>query len=346
MTFRKGSTRHKILEGLRELKMDAVLKFMKLYGESDPNNPTATQTVHEVIAGIPRNRLDEALVVVERSAKKVDRAAIQNAAKLYIERTNKENITAEEYRDAVKESTAKILPPGKQGIANTVEAMGKMSREIILSGIDTVINGKGQNTYTNGRWNVTPEEIEKFLSAMREGKISSFENLAEYNVTTPTSDLVFRNAPEYLEDVEIDPAIKIPVPEKDFPEFIRIREAMLAEVYTLAGLTRDAGWLEEDTPGIPKEKFSRAIEFLYMIPEGHETQYWLPHGITASPDGVISFWWKHHRKTVTFALTNFGNDTWLLEYQGNFPQDNNDRFLTLRPGAIEYLVIELKKMYS
>lgn len=345
MTFRKGSARYKILEGLRELKMDSVLNFMKLYGSTDPH---VHQAVHEVVAGIPRNRLETALRIVENSVKKVGRAEIQEAARLYIEKTNKENLTVDENRDAVKESTAKILPPRERDdIASIVGAMGKMSKEIIPSEIDTVIRGKGENGFTS--YGLTPEEIEKFVSSVREGKIGFFGNPPRYGITTPTSDLVFRNPPEYLEDVEIDPKIKIPVPpEKDFPEFMRIREAMLAEVYTLAGLTRDNGWFEEDTPGIPKEKFSRAIEFLYMIPEGRDTQYWLPHGVTASPNGVITFWWKHHRKTVTFALTktNFGDDTWLLEYKGNFPQDNNDRFLTLQPGAIEYLIIALKKMYS
>lgn len=334
MTFRKGSTRYKILEGLRELKMDAVLKFMKLYGKSDPNNhPTATQAVHEAIAGIPRNRLVEALVVVERSAKKVDRAAIQNAAKLYIERVNHESLTANENRDAVKEATAKILPPDKRDIANTVEAMGKMSREIILSGIDTVIAGKGANTYTD--YNLTPEEIERFMSDLREGKIGFFGN-------TPVDDLVLKTR-RY--EFEQDAAIKVPAPEKDFYAYRGFREALLGEVYTLAGLTRDAGWFEEDTPGIPKEKFAKAIEFLYMLPEKEGNGY-LPHGVTASPDGTITFWWKHGKKTVTFSITTFANSSWQLIYRGSVPQDHDDRFLMLRPGAIEYLVIELKKMYS
>lgn len=35
MTFKKGSTRHKILEGLGELKMDSVLEFMKVYGSRE-----------------------------------------------------------------------------------------------------------------------------------------------------------------------------------------------------------------------------------------------------------------------------------------------------------------------
>ena len=330
MTFRNGSTRHKILEGLRELKMDSVLKFMKIYGLTDPNNPTATQTVHEVIAAIPRNRLAEALVFVERSAKKVDRAAIQNAAKLYIERVNHENLTADEYRDAIKESTAKLLPPNKRDVANVVEAMGKMSKEIILSGIDTLIDGKAKNAYE--KWDVTPEEIEKFMSAMREGvdpvtglkvsKMGFFGN-------PPNSDLVHRTPP----------------PRKDFYEYREFREALLGEVYALAGLTRDAGWFEEDTPGIPKEKFARAIDFVYMLPEleGHG---YLPHGVTASPEGVVTFWWKHFKKSVTFAITNYANFSWQLKYTGNIPQDTHDRFCMLTREGIEYLIIDLKKMYS
>jgi hypothetical protein len=134
-------------------------------------------------------------------------------------------------------------------------------------------------------------------------------------------------------------------PEKDFYEYRAHRDALLEEVYALAGLTRDAGWFENDTPGIPKEKFTRAIDFIFMLPELQGNGY-LPHGVTASPDGVVTFWWKHYKKKVTFSITNFGIDSWLLEYRGNFPQDNSSRFLTLLPGAIEYLVIELKKMYS
>ena len=340
MTFRKGSTRYKILEGLRELKMDAVLKFMKLYGESDPNNPTATQTVHEVIAGIPRNRLAEALVVVERSAKKVDRAAIQNAAKHYIDRINDESLDYDKNRHAILEATAKILPPDKRDIVNTVEAMGKMSKEIILSGIDTVIAGKDANTYTD--YNLTPEEIERFMSDLREGKIGSFGNPPNYGVFTPVDDLVLKTR-RY--EFEQDPAIKVPAPEKDFYEYRGFREALLGEVYTLAGLTRDAGWFEEDTPGIPKEKFAKAIEFLYMLPEKEGNGY-LPHGVTASPDGTITFWWKHGKKTVTFSITTFANSSWQLIYRGSVPQDHDDRFLMLQPGAIEYLIIALKKMYS
>lgn len=338
MTFRKGSTRYKILEGLRELKMDAVLKFMKLYGESDPNNTTATQTVHEVIAGIPRNRLSEALAVVERSAKKVDRAAIQAAAKHYIDRINDETVDYDKNRHATLEATDKILPPEKRDIVNIVEAMGKMSHEIILSGIDTVIAGKGENTYT--KWDVSdvsPEEIERFMSSVREGKIGFFGN-------TPVDDLVLKTR-RY--EFEQDAAIKVPAPEKDFYAYRGFREALLGEVYTLAGLTRDAGWFEEDTPGIPKEKFAKAIEFLYMLPEKEGNGY-LPHGVTASPDGTITFWWKHGKKTVTFSITTFANSSWQLIYRGSVPQDHDDRFLflMLQPGAIEYLIIALKKMYS
>jgi DNA primase catalytic core len=212
---------------------------------------------------------------------------------------------------------------------------------IAVSG--TVINAKKANTYA--KWNVTPEEIEKFMSAMREGldpvtgvkvsKIGFLGNPLNYGVVTPNiSDLVLRS----------DGTSPIP-PEKDFHEYRGYREALLEEVYALAAATRDDGWFEDDTPGIPKEKFAKAIEFLYMLPESEGHGY-LPQGVTASPDGVVTFWWKHHKKKVTFAITNFGIDSWLLEYQGNFPQDNSNRFLTLRPGAIEYLVIELKKMYS
>lgn len=340
MTFRKGSTRYKILEGLRELKMDAVLKFMKLYGKSDPNNhPTATQAVHEVIAGIPRNRLAEALVVVERSAKKVDRAAIQNAAKHYIDKINDESLDYDKNRHAILEATAKILPPDKRDIVNTVEAMGKMSREIILSGIDTVIAGKAKNAYA--KWDVTPEEIEGFMSAMREGvdpltglkvsKVGFFGN-------PPNSDLVYR---EYNRE----PVVTTVAPEKDFYEYRGYRQALLEEVYALAGLTRDTGWFEEDTPGIPKEKFAKAIEFVYMLPEKEGNGY-LPHGIKASPDGTVTFWWKHGKKTVTFSITTFANSSWQLIYRGSVRQDHDDRFLMLQPGAIEYLIIALKKMYS
>lgn len=320
--------------------MDAVLKFMKLYGESDPNNPTATQTVHEVIAGIPRNRLVEALVVVERSAKKVDRAAIQNAAKHYIDKINDESLDYDKNRHAILEATAKILPPDKRDIVNIVEAMGKMSREIILSGIDTVIAGKGANTYTD--YNLTPEEIERFMSDLREGKIGSFGNPPNYGVFTPVDDLVLKTRRYELDQ---EAAIKVPAPEKDFYEYRGFREALLGEVYALAGLTRDAGWFEEDTPGIPKEKFAKAIEFVYMLPEKEGNGY-LPHGIKASPDGTVTFWWKHGKKTVTFSITTFANSSWQLIYRVSVPQDHNDRFLMLSPGAIEYLIIALKKMYS
>jgi len=340
MTFAKGSTRYKILEGLRELRMDSVYKFAKIYGKSDPNNSAATQTIHEIIAGIPRNRLAEALTVVERSAKKIDRAAIQNAARLYIEKTNRGNLGVDDNRKAIREATATILPvTARNDIGAVAEAMGKMSKEIILSGIDTVIKGKEYSTY--GKWDVSPKEIEKFMSAVRGGldpvtgekvsKIGFFGNPANYGVVTRVSDLVLRSD-------------GIP-PEKDFHEYRGYREALLAEVNMLAGLTRDAGWFEEDTPGIPKEKFEKAIEFLYMLPE-FEGHGYLPQGVTASPDGVVTFWWKHYKKKVTLSITNFSGSAWLLEYRGNLPQDNSDRFLTLRPGMIEYLVIELKKMYS
>lgn len=327
MTFRRGSTRQKILDGLRELKHDSVMKFLKIYGSQDPS---ISQTVHEVIAAIPREKLAYALRVVENAVKRQvgNWSAIHEAAKLYIDKTNKENLTADENREAVKESTAKILPvAARNDISSVVGAMGKMSQEIILSGIDTVINAKKLSAF-----NVTPEEIEKFISGMKAGvdpvtgvsvsKIGFFGN-------PPNSDLVNRTY----------------VPEKDFHEYRGYRDALLEEVNMLAGLTRDAGWFEEDTPGIPKEKFARAIDFIFMLPE-FEGHGYLPHGVTASPKGVITFWWKHYKKKVTFSIMNFGNDTWILEYQGNFPQDKSDRFLTLRPGAIEYLVIELKKMYS
>ncbi len=343
MTFKKGSTRQKILDGLRELKHESVVKFLKIYGSQDP---TISQTVHEVIAAIPREKLANALRQVENTVKRQveSRAAIQEAAKIYIEKTNKENLSGPENREAIKEATAKILPvTARNDIPSVVDAMGKMSQEIILSGIDTVINGK--TAYTHARWNVTPEEIEKFMSAMREGldpvtgvkvsKIGFLGNPLNYGVVTPNiSDLVLRS----------DWTSPIP-PEKDFYEYRAHRDALLEEVYALAGLTRDAGWFENDTPGIPKEKFTRAIDFIFMLPELQGNGY-LPHGVTASPDGVVTFWWKHYKKKVTFSITNFGIDSWLLEYRGNFPQDNSSRFLTLLPGAIEYLVIELKKMYS
>lgn len=339
MTFKKGSTRHKILEGLRELKHDSVMKFLKIYGSQDL---AISQTVHEVIAAIPREKLANALRVVENSVKRQteNRAAIQEAAKLYIEKTNKENLSGLENREAIREATARILPvTARNDISSIAEAMGKMSKEIILSGIDTVIKGKEYSTY--GKWDVSPKEIEKFMSAVRGGldpvtgekvsKIGFFGNPANYGVVTRVSDLVLRSD-------------GIP-PEKDFHEYRGYREALLAEVNMLAGLTRDAGWFEEDTPGIPKEKFEKAIEFLYMLPE-FEGHGYLPQGVTASPDGVVTFWWKHYKKKVTLSITNFSGSAWLLEYRGNLPQDNSDRFLTLRPGMIEYLVIELKKMYS
>jgi len=339
MTFRKGSTRHKILEGLRELNGNSILKFMKIFGSQDPH---VHQTVHEVIAAIPRNRLAEALVVVERRVKKIDRTAIQNAAKLYIERVNHEGLAHEENRDAIKESTVTLLPTNKRDIVNIVEAMGKMSHEIILSGIDTLIAGKGGNTHE--KWDVTPEEIEKFMSSMREGvdpvtgikvsKIGFFKEAPKYGVITPVDDLVLRS----------DGTSPV-LPETDFHEFEQARGALLEEVYALAAATRDTGWFDDDTPGIPKEKFSRAIEFLFMLPEGRFLGY-LPHGVTASPDGVVTFWWKNFKKKVTFAITNYANFSWQLKYTGNIPQDTHDRFCMLTREGIEYLIIDLKKMYS
>ena len=127
MAIRKGTMRYEILQGLKEIRPDAIHKFIQIYGTSH------AQTVGEVIMGIPTGKLPEALALVNRSVshEKEKRGVILSAVDNLIANkpTGLINITAK-YRAwpgsyAVPLDSSQIIssePDGVQALYETAKA--------------------------------------------------------------------------------------------------------------------------------------------------------------------------------------------------------------------------------
>lgn len=343
--FRKGSYRYKIVEGLRVLPQDNVAKFVQIFGSG------ASQTIAEVVTGIPDKELKNALAIVERTEERL-RKQIQAAAKKYIDDVNRAAppITSNENKRAIYDAANAVLPNGdKSGVIEIVELMGKMSREIILGTVDDLIKRKSP---TNLPYNLTPEEIERFISGMKEGidpntgvkvsKIGFFNEPVNYGNTSPMSDLVLRSDGS-------DASHKIEIPRtspKISPEFAKARSALAAELVDLQNLTSHTGWFDEDTPAIPVGLLMEAQRILYGLPI--QDRY-LPKSVSVAPyKSTVVFSWSANKKSV--KVTIGGTDVPGLHYieyvNKAMPQDHDERFSELSDVTMFVLIKFLDRMFT
>jgi hypothetical protein len=325
--FRKGSYRHKIVEGLRVLPQDNVAKFMKIFGADD-----GSKTVFEVVRDIPNRDLKNALVIVERSEEK-HRKQIQAAAKKYIDDINRAggDPTFAENLSAVKASV-EIAGTDAKNIGHVVTTMNEMSHEIILGAVDDLIKKKSPK---NLSWEPTPEEIENFIKSMKNsGDITP--NLKELAVS-PDGKIGFYGTP---------PIYTFGNPPKMLSyEFKMARAKISDELDVLKAITMRPGWMD-DAPVIPLQRFDDAKGVLYRIPA---VERYIPAEVAVIPDiGAIVFRWQSNEKwaRVTFGATNVPG-LHVVEYGNNrIGQDHEEKFSELSDVTMFVLVKLLDRMYT
>lgn len=318
--FRKGSYRHKIIEGLRVLPQNDIAKFMKIFGADD-----GSKTVFEVVRDIPDSDLKNTLAIVERSEVK-HRKRIQAAAKKYIEDVNKATppITTAENRQAIYRAANSVLPDGDQSSkTKIVGMMNEMSHEIILGAVDDLIEQKKPK---NLSWTPSPDEIERFIESMKK------------NSLTDLSELTYVDNPGKIGFYGKEPISNLSY------EFKMARAKIADELDMLKGMTRIAGWID-DAPAIDRERFNNAKDVLYRIPA---QERYLPAEVTVIPDiGAIVFRWMSGKKgvRVTFGTTNVPG-LHLVEYWNNvLGQDHEEKFSELSDVTMHVLTKLLDRMY-